>query len=143
MSHTRVKTTFEESGDYGSTEIIEIFCHHNHSNDITSFYYKDGETVDMLFQEWTIDSQDKWDAVQRLWSPFKDKWGNELKDGVEFYNKDEIKVDYNNPNPDFHEQLRRLCAFQHWLGTNYTTLPTDSGEMTKRARLYHIELNKT
>lgn len=35
-----------------------------------------------------------------------------------------------------HEELRELTAFQHWLGTNYTTLATDSEEMTKRAILY-------
>jgi len=39
-------------------------------------------------------------------------------------------------NPEQHEELRKITAFQLWLGTNYTTLPTDSGEMTKRARLY-------
>lgn len=36
-----------------------------------------------------------------------------------------------------HEELRKLTAFQHWLGANYNTLPTDSGEMTKRAILYN------
>jgi len=35
------------------------------------------------------------------------------------------------------EKLRELTAFQYWLGTNYNTLPTDSGEMTKRANLYN------
>lgn len=39
------------------------------------------------------------------------------------------------------ENMRFLTGFQHWLGTNYKTLPTDSGEMTKRARLYLIFLN--
>lgn len=34
------------------------------------------------------------------------------------------------------ETMQCLTGFQHWLGTNYKTLPTDSGEMTKRARLY-------
>jgi hypothetical protein len=35
-----------------------------------------------------------------------------------------------------HEELGKLTAFQYWLGFNYTTLPTDSTEMTKRAVLY-------
>lgn len=38
--------------------------------------------------------------------------------------------------PEQHEELIELTAFQYWLGTNYTTLPTDSEEMTKRAILY-------
>ena len=36
-----------------------------------------------------------------------------------------------------HEKLQELTGFQHWLATNYKTLPADSGEMTKRARLYY------
>ena len=40
-----------------------------------------------------------------------------------------------------HDKLRALCDFQHWLGSNYNDLPTDSGEMTKRARLYEKSLN--
>ena len=36
-----------------------------------------------------------------------------------------------------HEKLIELTGFQHWLATNYKTLPSDSGEMTKRARLYY------
>ena len=35
-----------------------------------------------------------------------------------------------------HDKLRILTTFQHWLGTNYNNLPTDSGNMTKRARKY-------
>lgn len=50
-------------------------------------------------------------------------------------------VEYNAPVED-HEALRKLTAFQHWLGTNYTDLPTDSGEMTKRARKYTETLNQ-
>tara|TARA_R110000851_G_scaffold291462_3_gene445827 strand:- start:11375 stop:11653 length:279 start_codon:yes stop_codon:yes gene_type:complete len=91
MSHTTVKTTFEQSGDYGSTEVLELFCHHNHSCDITSFHYKDGSFVDMCFESWSIDGQDKWDAVQRLWFPFKEEWGKELKEGVEYYKREDLK----------------------------------------------------
>jgi hypothetical protein len=35
-----------------------------------------------------------------------------------------------------HKQLRDLCHFQYWLGSNFTTLPTDSTEMTKRSCEY-------
>ena len=35
-----------------------------------------------------------------------------------------------------HKQLRDLCQFQYWQGTNYTTLPTSSVEMTERAVEY-------
>ena len=35
--------------------------------------------------------------------------------------------------------LRTFTAFQHWLGANYNSLPTDSTEMTKRARKYYDE----
>ena len=41
------------------------------------------------------------------------------------------------------ETMQSLTGFQHWLGTNYKTLPTDSGEMTKRARLYLEYLKST
>ena len=41
-----------------------------------------------------------------------------------------------------HRKLRELCHFQYWLGSNYTTLPTNSIEMTERASKYNAELNK-
>jgi hypothetical protein len=40
-----------------------------------------------------------------------------------------------------HEKLQELTGFQYWLATNYKTLPSDSGEMTKRARDYFKHLN--
>ena len=42
-----------------------------------------------------------------------------------------------------HKKLRELCSFQNWLATDYTTLPSDSGEMTKRARLFEKEQSAT
>ena len=86
MSHTRVKTTFEQEGNYGSTEVVEIYCHYNHSCDITMFHYKDGSIVEMTFQSWAS-GKDKWDAIQRLWFPFKEEWNGELLEGVEYYGK--------------------------------------------------------
>jgi hypothetical protein len=35
-----------------------------------------------------------------------------------------------------HDKLRLLCHFQHWLGTHYNNLPTDSGNMTERSRKF-------
>lgn len=34
------------------------------------------------------------------------------------------------------DDIRKLTAFQHWLGTNFVGLPTDSGTMTQRAIAY-------
>jgi NRPS condensation-like uncharacterized protein len=34
------------------------------------------------------------------------------------------------------DKLRLLCHFQHWLGTHYNNLPTDSGNMTERSRKF-------
>jgi hypothetical protein len=85
MSKTRVKTTYEASGPWGSTETHDLYCKHNHSCDITTFYDSNGEVEDMVFESWS--DNDKWDAMNRLWMPFKDEWNGELKDGVEYYYK--------------------------------------------------------
>jgi hypothetical protein len=86
MSHTRVKTVYAEQGSYGSTDYKTLYCHHNHSCDITVFYNEKGDVQDMCFGEWES-GNDLWDAMNRLWYPFKDTWGGELKDKVEYYNK--------------------------------------------------------
>ena len=84
MSHLRVKTTYEVEGAYGSTEIGTLYCHHNNSCDIITFYTEDGEVANMCFQEWSR-GKDMWDAMIKLWSPFKDSSCKELQDGVEYY----------------------------------------------------------
>lgn len=84
MSHLRVKTTYGVEGEWGSTNVKELYCHHNHSCDCTDFYDEKGEVVPMCFQKWD-DDNDLWDAMRRLWFPFKDKWFGELKEGVEYY----------------------------------------------------------
>ena len=84
MSHTRVKTTYSVQGSYGGTDKVELYCHHNHSCDITTFYNPDGTLAEMVFSEW-ITGDDLWDAMNRLMYPFEDKWGGDLKDGVEYY----------------------------------------------------------
>ena len=85
MSHTRVKSTYSVEGAYGSTETLELYCDHNHSNDITTFCDVDGDREIMVFGEHE-NGNDLWDAMNRLWFPYKDnEWNGELKDGVEFY----------------------------------------------------------
>jgi hypothetical protein len=87
MSHTRVKTTYSVEGAYGSTETKTLYCHHNHGCDYTTFYDEDGSVTSMCFGEW-VTGDDLWDAMNRLWFPYKGEWGrSELKDGVEHYVK--------------------------------------------------------
>jgi len=86
MSHTRVKTTYSVQAAYGSTETVELYCHHNHTCDHTTFYDVDGGVKTMSFGEWES-GNDLWDAMERLWFPFKYDWGKELKDNVEYYHK--------------------------------------------------------
>jgi len=86
MSHTRVKTTYSVEGAYGSTETEELYCDHNHSCDCITFYDKKGNVQSMVFCSW-VSGNNLWDAMQRLWFPFKGEWGKELNDGVEYYFK--------------------------------------------------------
>ena len=88
MSHTRVKTTYEIEGPYGSTDYETLYCDHNHTSNIVTFYDQDGEISTMCFQEWSPTQNDKWEAMLRLMYPFIDNnWlkPRELKPGVEFY----------------------------------------------------------
>ena len=85
MSHTRVKTTYEVEGAYASTDTKELYCHHNHSCDCVTFFDDKGDVESMAFQSWSSCDNDLWDAMNRLWFPFKDEWYGELKDGVEYY----------------------------------------------------------
>ncbi len=84
MSGIRVKTTYEVMGMYGSTDTETLYCYHNMSCDCVTFYNSKGDVQDMAFHEWSS-GKDLWDAMQRLWFPFKDKWNGELLDGVEYY----------------------------------------------------------
>lgn len=88
MGKLRVKTEYEECGDpWGGTETRTLYCFHNVSNDTVTFYEESGEVADMSFSEWTP-GKDKWDAMNKLWFPFKDEWGGELLDGVEYWYKE-------------------------------------------------------
>lgn len=82
MSKDRFKTTYSQEYMMGSTEKVNLYCEHNHSTDFTTFYNDSGRIQTMCFQDWES-GNDLWDAMQRLWMPFKDKWFGELKEGVE------------------------------------------------------------
>ena len=88
MSHTRVKTTYDVQGNYGSTEQWVLFCDHSHTSDHVNFYDEDGSVTEMSFGEWS-DGNDLWEAMNRLFYPFENNdWtssNKKLKDGVEFY----------------------------------------------------------
>jgi hypothetical protein len=84
MSHTKVKTTYQTEGAYGSTETHTLYCHHNHSCDCVTFYNERGEVESMAFCEW-ISGNDLWDAMNRLWFPFEGEWNDKLKNDVEYY----------------------------------------------------------
>lgn len=86
MSHTKVKTTYSVQGQYGSTETLELYCDHNHGNDSIIFYDKDGDYQQMFFNEWET-GNDLYDAMERLYFPYVDKWYGVLKDNVELYIK--------------------------------------------------------
>ena len=89
MSHTRVKTTYEVEGVYGSMDTATLYCHHNHSCDCTTFYDEKGDVESMAFCSWSMKRNDLWDAMQRLWFPFKGEWHGELEDGVEYYHSEQ------------------------------------------------------
>lgn len=84
MGHTKVKTTYSEQGVYGSTATVDLYCHHNLGTDSVAYYDSRGQVQDMAFDDWDS-GNDLWDAMQRLWYPFKGEWGGELKDNVEYY----------------------------------------------------------
>ncbi|KKK54268.1 hypothetical protein LCGC14_3086470, partial [marine sediment metagenome] len=55
-------------------------------NSGSAVFDKDGDVVSMAFHLWSL-GNDLWDAMNRLSFPFKDEWGGELLDGVEYYHK--------------------------------------------------------
>ena len=64
------------------------------------------------------------------------KGSNELELHLREEIADYVIESIPNSSIDLHEGLRRLTTFQLWLGSNYTTLPTNSIEMTERAVKY-------
>jgi hypothetical protein len=84
MSSTKVKTTYEEMGSHGSSKVRTLYCNHHSGSDTFTYYDEDGDVMGMAFQEWSR-GKDLWDAMKRLYYPFKEKWHGELLDGVEYY----------------------------------------------------------
>jgi hypothetical protein len=84
MGKVRVKTTYSEMGNYGSTNTRTLFCVHNSTSDTMTFYNEKGEVPSMAFHEWE-NGNDLFDAMIRLSSPFVDGWHGKLKENVEFF----------------------------------------------------------
>ena len=84
MSKTKVKTYYTTEGIYGSTTTLTLYCIHNHSTDVTSFYSSNElgqiNQVIMEFKEWGDRPLEE--AMQDLLYPFKEEWGEEYKDNV-------------------------------------------------------------
>lgn len=89
MSHTRVKTTYEESGPYGSTITRTLYCHHLDSNDTVTFYEDDGSIACMQFEEWGL--RDKWHAMTLLRFPYDEIGELRESEGVEWWHESEFK----------------------------------------------------
>lgn len=75
MSHTRVKIKYEEEGPYASTTEETLYCHHNHTSDIVSFYYGDGDYMVAINE---FSSNNLWTAMEKLM----------------YYKKNEDEVEY-------------------------------------------------
>ena len=90
MSQTRVKTKYEVSAPWGATEERTLYCVHYHGSDTVSFYDEEGNVVPMVFEHWSMKGKDLWDAMNVLWSPYKNHTSDELEDGVEHFNLKEI-----------------------------------------------------
>lgn len=88
MSHLRIKTKYNEEGGvyYGSTETLDLYCHHNYSCDISTFYDEHGN---WLFSVHTTAPTNLFEAIEKLMHPYKEKYGSELKDGIEEWSKED------------------------------------------------------
>jgi hypothetical protein len=80
MSHYRLKTTYQEEGDYGSRETKNVYAHHNLGVDYVTFYDDRGEVIMSIPS--TIDNN-LLDAINRLYSPFTGNFLTDLIEGVE------------------------------------------------------------
>lgn len=69
MSHTRLKTTYEAPGAYGSAEIHALYVWHGHSSDCITFYDENGQVSVLNFEEWG--NNDKLSAIQNLLDPYE------------------------------------------------------------------------
>jgi len=90
MSSYIVKTKFVTQGVYGSEEERTLYAVHNNTCDIISFY---DDTGDYLFSVEDTETNNLFDAIERLYMPFNNtKYDIErkLKEGVEYVTKQEF-----------------------------------------------------
>lgn len=87
MSHLRVKTTYNESGNYGSTKVKTLYAHHNLSGDVISFYDETGECI--LVVEDIIENN-LLDAINRIYFPHT--LDRTLEEKIEYMNQEDCKI---------------------------------------------------
>ncbi len=80
MSSFYVKTKYNEEGNWGSIEEKTLYCHHHNTCDYVNFYDENGTWI-MTIPD-TI-SNNLLDAINRLYSPYKDNSCREYEDGIE------------------------------------------------------------
>ncbi|MBF0553672.1 MAG: hypothetical protein HQK96_03860 [Nitrospirae bacterium] len=90
MSHTRIKTTYQEDDGCGGEETHTLFAHINHSCDITLFYDDHGT---YLFSVHSVKNS-MLDAINRLNAPYDnldDARHGKFSKGIEWMNVEEMK----------------------------------------------------
>ena len=89
MSHTRVKTTYQVEAEFGNTATQTLYCDHNHGTQSVIFYNEHGRFEEMVFSNINCGNS-LWDAMQRLMEPYVASGAGELREGVEYYNEEEL-----------------------------------------------------
>ena len=87
MSSYYFKTKYKEMGNYGSVDEHIIYCHHNNSCDIVSYYNEKGECL--LSVEDTL-HDNILDAFNKLMWAWENTRENKLVDGIEYMTPKEI-----------------------------------------------------
>lgn len=90
MSHLKIKTTYNQEGAYGSTDEKTLYCHHNNTVDVVTFYDEDGKLLFSVSD--TLDNH-LFDAMKRLFSPYKKdgEHNYKLKEGIKRANNNEFR----------------------------------------------------
>jgi len=84
MSSELIKTKYKSTCDiYGSTEERTLYCKHNNSSNLVTFYDEDGS---ILFIVEDTMNNNLFDAITRLYLPHKG-----IEDGVEVMTNDDRK----------------------------------------------------
>lgn len=90
MSHTRVKCKYSVEGPYGSSEEHWLYCHHNNTSDMVTFYDEDGSVADMMFSDsYDHDVPSKREAMEKLFFPYDAIGGFTLQDGIEYWTNED------------------------------------------------------